>query len=142
MYHHKTKEQMQNETQIQSERRTYDQDLFTKRYTYDTGTNQGLKALVKNVMWKMYHDTVSDKQRILHGDNIMWSMTYSQTQTWRQSYVVNVPRHSSRQANNCTWRQYYGVHDIFKDKNMEAKLHGDNIMWSMTYTKTKTWRQS
>ena len=69
----------------------------------------------------MYHDTFPDKQIIVHGDNIMGSMTYSKTKTWRQSYVVNVPRLTSRQA---------------------KKFHGDNIMWSMTYTNTKTWRQS
>ena len=72
----------------------------------------------------MYHDTVPDKQIIVHGDDIMWSMTYSKTKTWRQSYVVNVPRDSFRQAKISTWRRYYVVHDIFKDKNMETKLCG------------------
>ncbi len=72
----------------------------------------------------MYHDTVTDKQRIVHGDNIMWSITFTKTKTWRQNYVVNVPRHSYRQAKKNTWRQYYVVHDIYKEKNMETKLCG------------------
>ncbi len=61
---------------------------------------------------------------MLHGNDIMWFMTYSKTKTWRQSYVVNVPRHSSRQAKNSTWGRHYAVHDIFKDENMETKCSG------------------
>ena len=73
----------------------------------------------------MYHDTESRgsnrQAKKLHGDNITWSMTYSQTQTLTKSNVVNVPRHYFRKANNCTWRQIYGVRDILKDKYMDAK---------------------
>ena len=72
----------------------------------------------------MSHATYSDKQRNVQVDDIMWSMTYSKTQTFRKSYVVNVPRHRVRQANNGTWTQYYGVHDILKEKNMVTKFCG------------------
>ncbi len=54
----------------------------------------------------------------------MWSMTYSKTKSCRQSYVVNVPRHSFRQVNT------------------EISVHVNNIILLKPYSKTKTWRHS
>jgi hypothetical protein len=68
--------------------------------------------------------TVADKQRIQHGEEFMWSMPYAKTKSWRQSYVVNVPRHTSRQAKNSTCRRDYVVHNIFKNTNMETMVCG------------------
>ncbi len=74
----------------------------------------------------MYDDSVPDKTVKGHGENMMWSMTYPnpKTKAWIQSYMVNVPRRSYRQAKNITWRQSVVVHDLYKDKNMATKLCG------------------
>ncbi len=59
----------------------------------------------------------------------------------KKYYVENEPRHSDRQAKICTWRQYYVVHDIFKDKNMETKLCGKCTTTQLPTAKKITWRQ-
>ena len=74
----------------------------------------------------MYHDTVPDKQIIVHGDDIMWSMTYSKTQSWRETYVVNVPRHSLRQVNKVISVR---VNNIKRFMTYSKEKYGDKVLW-------------
>jgi hypothetical protein len=56
----------------------------------------------------------------------MWSMTYSKTQSWRETYVVNVPRHSLRQVNKVISVR---VNKIKRFMTYSKEKYGDKVLW-------------